>query len=88
VRCSKRTCRVRVRAIDTGMTVSGVKEVRVTVLPHRGRSRTVVARHVSRGVYEARFKRLARGSAWFTLTARDRAGNRPAKVALRRARVR
>lgn len=88
VRCSRRSCRVRVRVIDRGATVSGVKLVRVTVLPHRGRSRAVTARPLGRGLYEARFKRLARGSAWFTLTARDRAGNRPATVAIRRARVR
>lgn len=86
--CRKRSCRVRVRVIDAGATISGVKEVRITALPHRGRSKVVTARNLGRGLYEARFKRLARGSAWFTLTARDRAGNRPAKVAIRRARVR
>lgn len=88
VRCSKRRCVVRVRATDAGNPVSGVRDVRVTIFPARGRSRTITAKARGRGLYEARFTRLQRGGAWFTASARDRAGNIPATVAIRRAVVR
>ena len=88
VRCAKRRCTVRVRATDTGNPVSGVRAVRVTIFPGRGRSRTITAKSLGKGLYEARFTKLQRGTAWFTAIARDRAGNVPATVAIRRAGVR
>lgn len=88
IRCSGRTCLVRVRATDAGNPISGVRDVRVTVLPGRGRSRSITAKSLGRGLYEARFTKLRRGGAWFTASARDRAGNVPATVAIRRATVR
>ncbi len=88
VRCAKRRCTVRVRATDAGNPVSGVRSVRVTVLPGRGRSRTITAKARGKGLYEVRFTKLQRGGAWFTATVRDRAGNVQATLAIRRAAVR
>ena len=88
VRCAKRACTVRVRATDAGNPVSGVRDVRITVLPGRGSARTITAKSKGKGLYEARFTKLRRGTAWFTAAARDRAGNVPASVAIRRAGVR
>lgn len=88
VRCAKRRCTVRVRATDAGSPVSGVRDVRITVLPGRGSARTVTAKSRGKGLYEARFTRLRRGTAWFTAIARDRSGNRPAAFTLHRATVR
>jgi hypothetical protein len=88
VRCAKRRCIVRVRATDAGNPISGVRDVRVTILPGSGRSHTITAKSLGRGLYEARFTKLRRGGAWFTAGARDRAGNVPATLAIRRAAVR
>ena len=79
---------MRVRATDGGNPVSGVRDVRVTIFPGRGRSRTITAKSRGKGLYEARFTKLQRGGAWFTASARDRAGNVPATLAIRRASVR
>jgi len=62
--------------------------VRITALPTRGAVRTVTARRIAAGIYQARFSRVARGSAWFTVATRDIAGNRSAQPAIRHARVR
>ena len=79
---------MRVRVADRGTPVSGVKTVRITVLPVRGRTRTITAKRIAHGIYEARFTRVARGTAWFTVATRDVAGNRSPQPAIRRARVR
>ena len=68
--------------------MSGVKTVRITVLPARGRVRTVTAKRIAAGIYQARFTRVARGTAWFSVATRDVAGNRSAQPVLRHARVR
>jgi len=88
IRCRARRCVVRVRVADRGTPVSGVKTVRITALPTRGAVRTVTARRIAAGIYQARFSRVARGSAWFTVATRDIAGNRSAQPAIRHARVR
>jgi hypothetical protein len=87
VRCAARRCVVRVRATDTGATTAGVRSVRVTLLPPRGGPRTVSARRFPGAVYEAVFRRVRRGTAWFTVAVRDLAGN-PGRSAIRRAVVR
>ena len=79
---------VRLRVADRGTPVSGVKTVRVTALPARGSARTVTARKIAHGIYEARFSRVSRGTAWFTVASRDVAGNRSPNPAIRSARVR
>ena len=76
------------RVADRGTPVSGVKTVRVTVLPVRGNIRTITAKRIAAGIYQARFTRVARGTAWFTVATRDVAGNRSAQPAIRHARVR
>lgn len=88
VRCVKRRCVVRVRATDTGSPASGVRDVRITALPGRGSAKAVTARSRGKGLYEARFTGLRRGTIWFTAAARDRAGNRPATFTLHRSTVR
>ena len=82
-----RRCTVRVRATDTGTPVSGVKNVRVTLLPARGRIRTITARRIAAGRYRGAIQQGRSRRGWFTVTARDRAGNRPPQPAIRRARV-
>lgn len=89
IRCTKaRRCTVRLRVADRGTPVSGVKTVRVTLLPVRGRTRTVTARKIAHGIYEAKFRGVARGNTWFTVAARDVAGNRSPQPAIKRVRVR
>ena len=87
IRCKARRCVVRLRVADRGTPLSGVKRVRVTVLPVRGPVRTVTAKKLAHGIYEARFTRVARGAAWFSVAALDVAGNRSPEPAIKRARV-
>jgi len=88
ISCRKRRCVVRVRVADRGTPTSGVKSVRITALPARGAVRTVTARKIARGIYEARFSRVSRGTAWFTVATRDVAGNRSPQPAIKHVRVR
>ncbi len=89
IRCTTaRRCTVLVRATDSGKPVSGIKDIRVTLLPSRGKTRTITAKRISTGRYQARFTKVARGIVWFTIAARDHAGNRTPQPAIRRARVR
>ena len=88
ISCRARRCTVRVRVADRGTPRSGVKAVRITVLPVRGAVRTVTAKRIASGIYQARFTRVARGAAWFTVATRDVAGNRSPQPSIRRARVR
>ncbi len=88
IRCKARRCTVRVKVSDRGKPVSGVKTVRITVLPARGTARTVTARRTKGGIYQTRFSRVARGTAWFLVATRDVAGNRSTQLTIRHARVR
>lgn len=87
IRCKARRCVVRLRVADRGTPLSGVKRVRVTVLPGRGAVKTVTAKKIAQGIYEARFTRVARGPTWFSAAALDVAGNRSPEPAIKRARV-
>jgi len=87
-RCVKRRCVVRLRVADRGATISGVKTVRVTLLPVRGKSRTVSAKRIASGIYQATFTRVPRGTTWFTVATRDIAGNRSPTPAIKHVRVR
>lgn len=88
VRCTRGRCTVRLRVTDTGNPVSGVRDARVSIFPARGSARTRTAKALGKGLYEVRFTGLRRGTAWVTASGRDRAGNVPATLAIRRARVR
>ncbi len=88
VRCTRGRCTVRLRVTDTGNPVSGVRDARVSIFPARGSARTRTAKALGRGLYEVRVAGLRRGTAWVTASARDRAGNVQATLAIRRARVR
>ena len=79
---------MRLRVADRGATISGVKTVRVTLLPVRGKSRTVSAKRIASGIYQATFTRVPRGTTWFTVATRDIAGNRSPTPAIKHVRVR
>ncbi len=86
LRCRHTTCTLRIGATDGGG--SGVRRVRITLLPRRGAARTLTARRIADGLYEGRFRRVARGTAWFLCFAEDLAGNRQMRLAIRHATVR
>ena len=88
ITCRKRRCVVRVRVADRGTPISGVKTVRITALPAHGAVKTVTAKRIASGIYQASFSRLARGTAWFTVATRDIVGNRSPQPAIKHVRVR
>ena len=72
-----------------GTPVSGVRTVRVTLLPARGRTRTVTARKIAHGLYEARFtQRRARQRLVHGRDARPSPATASPQPAIRRVRVR
>jgi hypothetical protein len=48
----------------------------------------VTAKRIASGIYQATFRRIPRGTTWFTVATRDVAGNRSPTPAIKHVRVR